>query len=132
MEIDSGDLAESIFGYANETTILVGRLDTPDGESPDEVVAVTLDGRVSDVEIVDLVRPGSGPPPPMTIERRQSIYEWGASGASIEFVIWVSQAVASGVIAAGIDALISRHGREAEPLDRDQSAAQGSADDSSR
>lgn len=117
-EMDS-PLAESIFGYANETTIVVGRLDTPDGESPDEVLAVTLEGRVRDVEIIDMVRLGFEPPPPMTIDRRQSIYEWGASGASLEFLVWVSQTVATGTLAAGIEALISRHGRRTDPLERD-------------
>jgi hypothetical protein len=119
MEFESADIARGIFDAPASTTIIAGVVDSPD-TPPDEVIAVTLQNSVSDADIVDLVRADKGPPPPMAIERKRLIYEWGASGATEQVLIWAAQVGGQIVIEQAVRALIARRGVPTGPIERDQ------------
>ena len=87
VKVTSAALAGGLFGPPARTTIIVGLVASPD-LPPDDVVAVALENSVPDAEIVDLVRADEGPPPPLVIERKHLIYEWGASSAALEVLMW--------------------------------------------
>ena len=119
MKITSAELAEGLFGPPARTTIIVGLVGSPD-LPPDDVVAVALENFVPDAEIVDLVRADEGPPPPLVIERKHLIYEWGASSAAVEVLMWVGQTAGAMVVEDAVPRLVGRRGTPTGPLERDR------------
>ncbi len=120
MNLEGRAIAASIFGYADETTIVVGRVDDAGAESVDEYVVLTVEGIVSDEHLLDVVRQGDEPPPPMFIDRRHRIVEWGASGAVLDVLMWVSSTVSAAALNAGVNRLLDRYRHSVKPLNRDQ------------
>lgn len=98
-------------GWADETVLVIKRLDAP-FEQADEATVVLFSGvALSEVDLVEMIKGGSEDPPDYSVDRQRNHTSWGAESA-FEFVtLAVSSVIAQVAVERGIDALLRKYRR---------------------